>query len=81
MLRAAYKRVEDIDLFIGMTMEIPTQDDSLVGSTFLCLIGDVFARMRFGDRFFYDLKDQAGSFTERKCKVINFNYLTLNTPL
>lgn len=54
----------DIDLFIGMTQEIPTEKDAFIGSTFLCLIGDVFARMRFGDRFFYDLKGQAGSFTE-----------------
>ena len=58
--------MEDIDLFIGAIQELPTEEDSLVGSTFLCLIGDVFARMRFGDRFFYDNENQAGSFTEGK---------------
>ena len=56
--------MEDIDLFIGMIQETVTEKDALIGSTFLCLIGDVFARMRFGDRFFYDNKNQAGSFTE-----------------
>ena len=65
-LRRAYDTVEDIDLFIGAIQELPTEEDSLVGSTFLCLIGDVFARMRFGDRFFYDNENQAGSFTEGK---------------
>ena len=58
--------MKDIDLFIGAIQELPTEEDSLVGSTFLCLIGDVFARMRFGDRFFYDNENQAGSFTEGK---------------
>ena len=65
-MRRAYDTVEDIDLFIGAIQELPTEEDSLVGSTFLCLIGDVFARMRFGDRFFYDNENQAGSFTEGK---------------
>jgi peroxidase len=69
-LKTAYERVEDIDLFIGMTQEIPTEKDALVGSTFLCLIGDVFARVRFGDRFFYDNADQPGSFTEAQLNQI-----------
>jgi len=62
--------VEDIDLFIGMIQETVTETDALIGSTFLCLIGDVFARMRFGDRFFYDNKNQAGSFTEEQLDEI-----------
>ena len=69
-LRRAYKSVEDIDLFIGAIQELATEEDSLVGSTFLCLIGDVFARMRFGDRFFYDNENQAGSFTEDQLNQI-----------
>ena len=44
--------------------------DALVGETFICLIVDVFARLRFGDRFFYDLKGQAGSFTEAQLDQI-----------
>ena len=45
-----------------MVMENP-KDDALIGDTFLCLIGDTFARIKYGDRFFYDLEGQAGSFT------------------
>ena len=34
-----------------------------VGSTFLCLIGDQFAKLKKGDRFFYDLgSGQSGYF-------------------
>ena len=50
-------------------MEKPVED-ALVGETFLCLIGDTFARVKKGDRFFYDLAGQAGSFTARKCLLI-----------
>ena len=45
-----------------MVLENPV-DDALVGATFRCLIGDTLGRLRFGDRFFYDNKGQAGSFT------------------
>ncbi|XP_059081531.1 peroxidase-like [Tigriopus californicus] len=63
LLKRVYDRVEDIDLFVGMSMERPHTSGALVGETFLCLIGDQFARLKKGDRFFYDLKDQSGSFT------------------
>lgn len=66
LLQQVYQNVEDIDLFMGMTHERPCRDGALVGCTFLCLIGDTFARARLGDRFFYDLQNQAGSFTLRK---------------
>ena len=58
--------MDDIDLFIGMIMEVPVgkhAGDAKVGKTLQCLIGDVFARLRIGDRYFYDNADQAGSFT------------------
>ena len=64
-LRKAYKNnVEDIDLFVGMIMEDAT--DGPIGDTFRCLIVDVFSRMRYGDRYFYDNAGQAGSFTPSK---------------
>ena len=62
-LKEVYENVEDIDLFIGGIQETPDDGDSIIGGTFLCLIGDLFGRMRFGDRFFYDNTDQTGSFT------------------
>ena len=61
-MKTVYQSVEDIDLFIGMTMEEPSQNEALVGDTFLCLIADQFARLKWGDRYFYDLRNQAGSF-------------------
>ena len=65
-LRNTYENVGDIDLYVGMVMETP-KDDALIGDTFLCLIGDTFARIKYGDRFFYDLEGQAGSFTIGTC--------------
>ena len=70
-LKKVYAKVEDIDLFIGMVLEQPSQSSkALVGDTFLCLIGDQFARLKLGDRFFYDLGDQSGSFTQSKPYVL-----------
>ena len=54
-MKKVYESVEDIDLFAGLTLE-KKFDDALIGETFICLIADVFARLRFGDRFFYDLE-------------------------
>ena len=70
LLKEAYSEVEDIDLFIGMNFETPTDEGALVGSTFLCIIADVFARVRFGDRYFYDNRNQPGSFTEQQLNEI-----------
>lgn len=62
LLKRVYKSVDDIDLYIGMILEEPATG-ALVGQTFLCLIGDQFARLKLGDRYFYDLSGQAGSFS------------------
>lgn len=64
-LRRVYNNVNDIDLFVGMSLERPGFNGAFVGPTFLCLIGDQFVRLKKGDRFFYDLGGQAGSFTPR----------------
>ena len=59
--------MEDIDLYVGMILEEPSRSSgALVGDTFLCLIGDQFARLKLGDRYFYDLERQSGSFTQGK---------------
>ena len=68
-----YQHVDDIDLFAGMMMEVPCANGGLVGCTFQCLIADVFARAKFGDRFYYEFGGQPGSFTEREA-----NYFSLN---
>lgn len=38
-------------------------NDSMVGPTGSCVIADGFRRIRNGDRFFYDVQGQPGSFT------------------
>ena len=65
MLKKTYDNVEDIDLYVGGFLERSTEE-SLVGPTFQCIIGDQFSRIRKGDRYFYDVKNQAGSFTRGK---------------
>ena len=62
-LKRLYSKVEDIDLFLGGLLEQPSKAGrAIVGDTFLCIIGDQFARLKRGDRFFYDLGNQSGSF-------------------
>ncbi len=53
-LKRHYSHYDDVDLYVGGLMELPL-NDSLLGPTFICVIGDTFARLRCGDRFFYDL--------------------------
>ena len=61
-LQGLYESVEDIDLYTGLTQETPEADDGMVSRTFRCLIHDQFARLKKGDRYFYDLEGQGGSF-------------------
>ncbi len=53
-LKNLYRDVDDIDLYVGGFLERPHRD-SILGPTFKCLISDTFARLKLGDRFFYDL--------------------------
>ena len=66
-----YSRVEDIDLFVGLSLEQPDSEAGApVGLTFMCLIGDQFAKLKKGDRYFYDLSGKPGSFTPDQLREI-----------
>ena len=46
-LRQHYSSVDDVDLFVGGFLE-RTLDDSILGPTFKCIVGDQFARFYKG---------------------------------
>ncbi|ROT65453.1 peroxinectin, partial [Penaeus vannamei] len=68
-LRRVYQHVDDIDFFVGGIAERPVSG-GLLGWTFLCVVGDQFARLKKGDRYFYDLGGQPGSFSEPQLQEI-----------
>lgn len=61
--KSLYASVDDIDFFIAGVSERKVEG-ALVGPTFQCIIADQFLKLKQGDRFFYDLAGQSGSFTE-----------------
>ena len=73
-MQGLYESVEDIDLYTGLTQETPEADDGMVSRTFRCLIHDQFARLKKGDRYFYDLEGQGGSF---KLNQVQFQFYLL----
>ncbi|KAF0287084.1 Chorion peroxidase [Amphibalanus amphitrite] len=52
-LRAVYRSVEDVDLFVGGVAEEPA-GGALVGPTFQCLLAEQFTRLKYADRHFYN---------------------------
>merc|ERR1711988_690100 len=52
-LQDLYDDVDDIDLFVGGTLEV-SHLDALLGPAFTCIIGDQFLRLKEGDRFYYE---------------------------
>ncbi|XP_022240998.1 chorion peroxidase-like [Limulus polyphemus] len=64
-----YENVQDIDLFSAGINERPLPG-SVVGPTFGCIIGFQFALLKKGDRFYFEHKGQAGSFTRAQLREI-----------
>lgn len=69
LLRLFYDSVEDIDLIVGALLE-PNVEGGMVGETARCIIADAFFRIRHGDRYFCDVQDQPGSFTQEQFDVL-----------
>ncbi|XP_039446260.1 chorion peroxidase-like [Culex pipiens pallens] len=52
-LAQVYESPDDIDLFVGALVVESGSKNSLVGETFGHLISEQFARLKYGDRFYY----------------------------
>jgi len=68
-LSAKYEDVRDIDLYVGGVLESPAED-AVVGPTFRCILGKSYHRLKYGDRYWYEHRDQKGSFTEEQLSAI-----------
>lgn len=68
LLKKHYHSVDDIDLMVGILLE-KLSDGAVVGPTARCLIADSFYRLKAGDRFFYDVQGQPGSFTPGRLTI------------
>ncbi|KAI9551659.1 hypothetical protein GHT06_021995 [Daphnia sinensis] len=68
-LAAVYRSVDDIDLYIGGLVEhhLP---GSMLGPVFSCIIAEQFARLKEGDRFFYEHGGYFNSFTPAQLQDI-----------
>ncbi|XP_073953051.1 salivary peroxidase/catechol oxidase-like, partial [Choristoneura fumiferana] len=64
-----YECVDDIDLFVGGSLESDVPG-SILGHTFQCIVAEQFYRTRVGDRFFYDNIEQPHSFTSEQLQEI-----------
>lgn len=71
-IRRIYNHIDDVDLFIGGVSE-RLVDGAMLGPTFLCLIGDQMARLRRGDRLFYE--EVTAQFTARQFFFSSTNIL------
>eukprot|EP00092_Neocalanus_flemingeri_P003871 GFUD01004168.1.p1 GENE.GFUD01004168.1~~GFUD01004168.1.p1 ORF type:complete len:424 (+),score=61.01 GFUD01004168.1:976-2247(+) len=70
LLKTIYDdKPEDIDLWTGGLAETHAPG-SIVGPLFKCLLGKQYHNSKFGDRFFFTHKDQAGSFTNQQLGTI-----------
>ena len=63
------RSVEDIDLFSAGLAEYPLPG-AAVGPTFTCIIGIQMYNLKYGDRFWFEHKDQIASFTPGKLSLL-----------
>ncbi|XP_015374036.1 PREDICTED: peroxidase-like [Diuraphis noxia] len=68
-LASIYEHVNDVDYYAAGILE-KQKPGSIFGHTFQCVIGEMFFRWKFGDRFYYEFGNQPGSFTLGQLKEI-----------
>ncbi|KAG7170792.1 Chorion peroxidase-like 8 [Homarus americanus] len=73
-----YSHVDDIDLWSAGVSERPLAG-SLLGPTFTCIVATQMQRLKYGDRYWYELPGQPSSLTlqTRECHVRAASFLTL----
>jgi peroxidase len=60
-MKYLYAHPDDVDLFTGIMSEYAV-DDGVVGATAACILGDGFHDWRYGDRFWYENRDDLVGF-------------------
>lgn len=68
-LESVYANVNDIDLWSAGVAEFPLPG-ALVGPVFACLIGEQFANIRKGDRFWFENNGWPSSFSSKQLNAI-----------
>lgn len=68
-LESIYTHVSDIDLWTAGIAETPLSG-AVVGPTFACLMGIQWHDTKFGDRFYFEHKDEIGSFTSKQLQAL-----------
>ena len=68
-LERIYGRIEDVDLLIGGSLEVPIEG-AAVGPTFACLLKKQFTRLRNSDRFWYENDLPPSSFNIEQISAI-----------
>ncbi|KAF4527139.1 hypothetical protein B566_EDAN007227 [Ephemera danica] len=61
-LASLYANPDDVDMLVGGGLE-RNAEEALAGPTFVCIMAEQFRRARQGDRFWFELGGQPGSFT------------------
>lgn len=72
-----YEDVNDIDLYAAGILE-KHKPGASTGHTFQCLLGEMFYRWKFGDRFFYEFGNQPGSFSLGRLKIFVYVFIHSN---
>ncbi|XP_031784875.1 peroxidase-like [Nasonia vitripennis] len=68
-LQGVYRKVEEIDLVTGALSEAPVAG-SVMGPTFICLLGRTFRNLRIGDRYWYENGKSPGPFTMEQLQEV-----------